>query len=193
MGFHLDSDANATTYNVGNMGQLFSHDNEEFYNDLVETYGPVSKLHGALGVGVCRSVHLVHADILWRRARPYMCMTPRLCTVSTSRIRTITGEVVWQTSMHDQRICVRVLKNVADCLQRSGNLTIGAGLLSTYGAKHKKQRKVIGPAFSTVHMRNLTPLFFEVIGRVSYSASARCIRSPWLTMKLSSRLRCISR
>ena len=150
------------------MGQLFSHDNEEFYNDLVETYGPVSKLHGALGVSVCCSIRLVCANVLWGRASPYMCMTLRLCTVSTSRIKTTTGEVVWQTSTHYQRICASALKNVVDCLQRSGNLTIGAGLLSTYGAKHKKQRKVIGPAFSTVHMRNLTPLFFEVIGRVSY-------------------------
>ncbi|TBU23345.1 hypothetical protein BD311DRAFT_810791 [Dichomitus squalens] len=38
-------------------------------------------------------------------------------------------------------------------------LSIGPGLLGTYGAQHKKQRKMLNPAFSGAHMRNLTPLF----------------------------------
>ena len=32
------------------MGQFFTHDNEAFFNELVEKYGPVSKLIGSLGV-----------------------------------------------------------------------------------------------------------------------------------------------
>ena len=39
-----------TLDNTGNMGQFFTHDNEAFFNELVEKYGPVSKLIGSLGV-----------------------------------------------------------------------------------------------------------------------------------------------
>ncbi|EJF57983.1 cytochrome P450 [Dichomitus squalens LYAD-421 SS1] len=47
----------------------------------------------------------------------------------------------------------------------TGDLTIGPGLLSAYGEKHKKQRKILNPAFSTPHMRELTPLFFDIVGK----------------------------
>ena len=45
-------------------------------------------------------------------------------------------------------------------------LTIGPGLLSTSGIRHKKQRKILSPVFSGAHMRNLTPIFHEVAQRV---------------------------
>ena len=37
------------------MGQFFTHDNEAFFNELVEKYGPVSKLVGSLGVRIALS------------------------------------------------------------------------------------------------------------------------------------------
>ena len=46
-------------------------------------------------------------------------------------------------------------------------LTMGPGLLATYGTQHKKQRKMLNPVFSGAHMRNLTPLFYEVAGKVA--------------------------
>ena len=45
-------------------------------------------------------------------------------------------------------------------------LLLGPGLLGTYGGTHKKQRKMLNPVFSGAHMRNLTPLFYDVAGRV---------------------------
>ncbi|KAI0806607.1 cytochrome P450 [Fomes fomentarius] len=41
-------------------------------------------------------------------------------------------------------------------------LLIGPGLLSTHGDSHKKQRKMLNPVFSVAHIRNITPLFYNV-------------------------------
>ena len=46
-------------------------------------------------------------------------------------------------------------------------LIVGPGLLSTSGAAHKKQRKLLNPVFSGAHMRDLTPIFHDVVQRVS--------------------------
>ena len=45
-------------------------------------------------------------------------------------------------------------------------LLLGPGLLSTTGARHKRQRKMLNPVFSAAHMRSLTPLFHDVAGKV---------------------------
>ena len=50
------------------------------------------------------------------------------------------------------------------------DLILGPGLLATYGSTHKKQRKMLNPVFSGAHMRNVTPLFYDVAGRVRYHA-----------------------
>ena len=51
-------------------------------------------------------------------------------------------------------------------------LLLGPGLLATNGAAHKKQRKMLTPAFSGAHTRNLMPLFYDVAGRVSCGATS---------------------
>ncbi|KAM5539718.1 hypothetical protein V8D89_006531 [Ganoderma adspersum] len=45
-------------------------------------------------------------------------------------------------------------------------LLLGPGLLATQGPIHKKQRKMLNPVFSGAHMRNLTPLFYDVADRL---------------------------
>ncbi|PPQ92207.1 hypothetical protein CVT25_008981 [Psilocybe cyanescens] len=41
-------------------------------------------------------------------------------------------------------------------------LIFGPGLLSTLGGQHKKQRKMLTPAFSVKHLRGMTPMFVSV-------------------------------
>ncbi|KAI0648581.1 cytochrome P450 [Trametes meyenii] len=41
------------------------------------------------------------------------------------------------------------------------NLLLGPGLLTTEGAQHRRQRKMLTPVFSAAHLRNVTPLFYE--------------------------------
>ncbi|KAL1670105.1 cytochrome P450 [Schizophyllum commune] len=45
----------------------------------------------------------------------------------------------------------------------SNSIIFGQGLLSTIGDDHKKQRKLMNPVFSTAHMRNMIPLFQDVV------------------------------
>ncbi|KAI0701728.1 cytochrome P450 [Earliella scabrosa] len=42
-------------------------------------------------------------------------------------------------------------------------VTLGPGLLGTIGEQHKRQRKMLNPVFSTKHLREMTPIFYEVI------------------------------
>ncbi|KAN0127843.1 Cytochrome P450 [Lactarius tabidus] len=42
----------------------------------------------------------------------------------------------------------------------------GPSLLSTTGAHHRRQRKLINPAFSVGHMRHMTPIFHRVAGQL---------------------------
>ncbi|KAI0737451.1 cytochrome P450 [Daedaleopsis nitida] len=44
---------------------------------------------------------------------------------------------------------------------RFNELLIGPGLLTTEGAQHRKQRKMLTPVFSAAYLRNITCLFYE--------------------------------
>ncbi|KAL1739164.1 cytochrome P450, partial [Schizophyllum fasciatum] len=46
----------------------------------------------------------------------------------------------------------------------ANSVLFGEGLIATLGEKHKKQRKLMNPVFSIAHMRNMIPIFQEVIG-----------------------------
>lgn len=46
-------------------------------------------------------------------------------------------------------------------------LGMGPGLLSTLGDHHRRQRKLLNPVFSIAHLRRVTPVFYEVMNRLS--------------------------
>ncbi|KAI0823081.1 cytochrome P450 [Trametes gibbosa] len=47
----------------------------------------------------------------------------------------------------------------------SMRVLLGPGLLGTKGEQHRRQRKMLNPVFSTKHLREMIPLFYEVIHR----------------------------
>ncbi|KAF9528231.1 cytochrome P450 [Crepidotus variabilis] len=56
----------------------------------------------------------------------------------------------------------------------SGNLLIfGRGLLSTLGEEHKKQKKMLNPAFSTTSIRQMHPTFTEICEKVCAAITLR--------------------
>ncbi|KAI0713881.1 cytochrome P450 [Earliella scabrosa] len=57
-------------------------------------------------------------------------------------------------------------------------LTLGPGLLSAHGSRHKKQRKMLNPVFSTAHMRNMTPLFYAVTRKLRIALESRVKDGP---------------
>ncbi|KXN81939.1 Cytochrome P450 3A6 [Leucoagaricus sp. SymC.cos] len=48
----------------------------------------------------------------------------------------------------------------------TNKLMFGDGLLATLGEQHRKQRKMLNPVFSIAHMREMTPIFYEVTSRL---------------------------
>ncbi|KAI0642567.1 cytochrome P450 [Trametes meyenii] len=63
-------------------------------------------------------------------------------------------------------------------LVRSNNMLLGAGLLSVLGDAHRKQRKMLTPVFSAKHLRDLTPIFYEVTDRLVKAISQRVHNAP---------------
>ncbi|KAJ6577198.1 cytochrome P450 [Mycena capillaripes] len=49
---------------------------------------------------------------------------------------------------------------------RGTRVSFGEGILSTLGEQHKKQRKMLNPAFSAAHLRQMVPIFSSVAKRV---------------------------
>ena len=45
-------------------------------------------------------------------------------------------------------------------------MLLGPGLLAAFGTEHRRQRKLLNPAFSIAHMRGLSPIFYNVAGKV---------------------------
>ncbi|KAM5540029.1 hypothetical protein V8D89_006169, partial [Ganoderma adspersum] len=58
------------------------------------------------------------------------------------------------------------------------DLLLGPGLLATYGATHKKQRKMLNPVFSGAHMCNMTPLFYDVTERLRTALESQVEHGP---------------
>jgi len=48
----------------------------------------------------------------------------------------------------------------------TNKIIFGEGLVATAGAQHKRQRKVTNPVFSVTHLRELTPIFYEVADKL---------------------------
>ncbi|KAI1788591.1 cytochrome P450 [Ganoderma leucocontextum] len=124
----------------GNMFQIFNHNSWKFVDDLVQTYGPLSKCHGFFGT---RMLHIYDP------------------------------KAMHSVYVKDQDNYYRGEKNITTIC-----LLLGPGLLGTYGATHKKQRKMLNPVFSGAHMRNLTPLFYDVAGRLRTAIESRVKDGP---------------
>ncbi|KAJ2970021.1 hypothetical protein NUW54_g12828 [Trametes sanguinea] len=52
-------------------------------------------------------------------------------------------------------------------------LLLGPGLLGTIGEQHRKQRKMLNPVFSTKHLRDMTPLFYEIVHKTRDAITSR--------------------
>ncbi|KAF9529570.1 cytochrome P450 [Crepidotus variabilis] len=58
------------------------------------------------------------------------------------------------------------------------NLTFGAGLLSTLGDQHKKQRRILNPVFSSARMREMVPIFNDVAEKLHDALNTRAQNGP---------------
>ncbi|KAI0659771.1 cytochrome P450 [Cubamyces menziesii] len=57
-------------------------------------------------------------------------------------------------------------------------VTLGPGLLGTTGEQHRRQRKILNPAFNINHMRDMIPIFHEVTNRLRKAIENQVKGSP---------------
>ncbi|EKM49762.1 uncharacterized protein PHACADRAFT_131561 [Phanerochaete carnosa HHB-10118-sp] len=53
------------------------------------------------------------------------------------------------------------------------HMILGPTLFATLGEHHRKQRKMLNPVFSIVHMRYMTPIFYSVVHRLRGAISTK--------------------
>jgi len=59
------------------------------------------------------------------------------------------------------------------------NLLIhGPGVISTLGAQHRRQRKMLNPVFSVNHMRHMLPTFYNIVHKLRDAIAARVTDDP---------------
>ncbi|KAH9890484.1 cytochrome P450 [Cubamyces lactineus] len=61
----------------------------------------------------------------------------------------------------------------SEILTTSFMLFVGPGLLATLGDQHRKQRKMLNPVFSAKHLREMTPIFNDVIRKLQEAIGTR--------------------
>ncbi|RDX46458.1 cytochrome P450 [Lentinus brumalis] len=59
------------------------------------------------------------------------------------------------------------------------SIAFGPGLASVIGDQHKKQRKLLNPAFSIAHLRETLPMMYDVAYRLRDAVSARLESDEW--------------
>ncbi|KAI0628829.1 cytochrome P450 [Trametes polyzona] len=60
-----------------------------------------------------------------------------------------------------------------DVILESFKTALGPGLLATVEKQHRRQRKILNPLFSAKHLRDMTPIFNEIIGRLQEAIGSR--------------------
>ncbi|KAH7105883.1 cytochrome P450 [Auriculariales sp. MPI-PUGE-AT-0066] len=73
-------------------------------------------------------------------------------------------------------------------LQEVTRLIHGPGLLSSTGEAHKKQRRMLGPVFTSAHIRRLLPVVFDVANELAVSLAAQCGNSGVADLDVLTRL-----
>ncbi|KAL6306606.1 cytochrome P450 monooxygenase [Sparassis latifolia] len=58
------------------------------------------------------------------------------------------------------------------------HLLFGPGLLATLGDVHRKQRKILNPAFSVAHMRYMLPIFYNIANKLQIAIASRVANGP---------------
>jgi len=66
----------------------------------------------------------------------------------------------------------------AQTIVRTNLTTLGPGLLATLGDRHRRQRKLLNPAFSINHMRYMLPIFYRVTHQLRQAITSHVNKGP---------------
>ncbi|KAF9043393.1 cytochrome P450 [Panaeolus papilionaceus] len=89
------------------------------------------------------------------------------------RIRGLFGEEMLYTydpkAMHHILVKDQSVFQQAETMLLGTRVVFGNGLMSTTGHIHSRQRRCLNPVFSTAHMRQMAPMFYDVAHRLERS------------------------
>ncbi|TFY68014.1 hypothetical protein EVG20_g3720 [Dentipellis fragilis] len=125
------------SYVSGNLGQLFHPSAEQFQIDISVELGSVIQVQGFLGPSVSKDIQLLVSD---SRAVQHILVKDK---------HAYDDALVFVQYGLFLLICSALLDAVVPQVQRAGD-------------QHRRQRKIVNPAFSTKHLRTLTPVFCDV-------------------------------
>ncbi|KAI0716977.1 cytochrome P450 [Earliella scabrosa] len=91
-------------------------------------------------------------------------------------------------AMHTIAVKEQYIYDEANWWLRANHSTLGPGLLATTGDDHRRQRKMLNPAFNINHMREMIPIFYEVTHKLRQSIENRVVKNgeaeinmvPWM-------------
>ncbi|PCH43494.1 cytochrome P450 [Wolfiporia cocos MD-104 SS10] len=121
---------------TGNLGQFLSRHGLDFHREISQDYGPIVKVHGPFGR---RLLYVYDPDALY-------------AMLVKDEANFEEGAVYFCSSL----------------ISKSGNRLIFGpvtNILSSSGEQHRRQRKLLGPAFSMNRIRELYPIFCNTINR----------------------------
>ncbi|CDO68551.1 hypothetical protein BN946_scf184998.g48 [Trametes cinnabarina] len=147
----------ARSWLAGHLPQLYDKQGWAFHHELHARYGPVSRLQGMLG-------------------QPMLCVYDPLAMHSI----VLKDQHVFEEmqrflkcgALIDRGLSKLILTKLGIGYILSQALTLIIRLRGA-GETHRKQRKLLNPVFSTKNLRRLTPVFYEVVGRLKNAIKAR--------------------
>ena len=127
----------------------------------------VARIRTLFGVrNSCISISNSHLTLLLRAVHSWSTI-PKLCIIFLlkTRISLKNGQLLLRKSLHFN---THTSGNwtLIHTFARTNALLFGDGLVATIGDQHKKQRKMLTPAFSIKHLRGMTPLFVSIAREV---------------------------
>ncbi|EFI26780.1 hypothetical protein CC1G_15703 [Coprinopsis cinerea okayama7 len=131
---------------TGDINDLINPNGWEFHARLEREYGPISNIKSFLGSNF---VHIYDPKALYHvlvKVIPALGQTP--LPFSFSAYHYVPQD---QDTFEENPIFRITFEQV-----------FGKGLLSTFGDQHRKQRKMLNPAFSIAHLKELVPVFHHV-------------------------------
>ncbi|EAU85621.2 hypothetical protein CC1G_06334 [Coprinopsis cinerea okayama7 len=141
----------------GNFDDFFDKEHGSAYHEgIIAKYGSMMRIHGTLGAS--------------------SVPTPKPLRILTHFVQSKMLLVSDPQALH--HIFDQGTFQLPRNFQISNGLIFGNGLLATIGDHHKKQRKLVNPAFSTGHLRNMVPIFIGVANRLRDTLTRVATKGP---------------
>ncbi|KAH9846398.1 cytochrome P450 [Lenzites betulinus] len=147
------------SYLTGNTGKLFTLDSWKYQDELVARYGHLFTVSGLFNVGYTLYFLGFNDNQPSLQIKNLYTYDPR----ALHSIFVKDADVVYEES---------------EMLLTSFGLYLGPGLLATLGDQHRRQRKMLNPLFSAKHLREMTPIFAQIIHKLEDAISVRVKDGP---------------